>query len=161
MVASDTVRECPRNRKVEPWLERIPGVVSGTYTILVNLPEAATVAIGALGDHDLPAGYYAYTGSAFGPGGFSRIDRHHEIATGERDTRHWHVDYLLGDTPARIETVVRSPEAEVECAVATTVSRAGDVVVPGFGAADCDCETHLHYASERGQLLDAVRTGHE
>ena len=138
-----------------------PGVVSGTYTILVNLPEAATLTVGALGEHRFPAGSYAYTGSAFGPGGFARVDRHMEIASGDRDARHWHVDYLLGDTPARIETVVRSVEADVECDVARAVSEVGETVVPGFGASDCDCASHLHHAAEDESLLAAVRSAHE
>jgi Uri superfamily endonuclease len=138
-----------------------PGVVTGTYTILVNLPEAATVAVGALGEHRFPAGYYAYTGSAFGPGGFARVDRHMEIAAGDRDARHWHVDYLLGDTPARIETVVRSAEVDIECEVAASIDDVGETVVPGFGASDCDCQTHLHFTAEKAPLLAAIRSAHD
>jgi len=138
-----------------------PGVVTGTYTILVNLPEAATVTVGALGEQSFPSGYYAYTGSAFGPGGFARVDRHHEIAAGERDARHWHVDYLLGDTPSRIETVVRSSDVDIECAVAAALDEVGETVVSGFGASDCDCPTHLHYAPEKAPLLKAIRSAHE
>lgn len=139
------------------------GVVSGTYTILVNLPEPATIAVGALGDHAFPTGYYAYTGSAFGPGGFARVDRHHELAAGERTTRHWHVDHLLGDTPASIESVVRTPGFDVECEVAAALAGeavTGDPVVDGFGASDCDCRTHLHHATDRSALLAAVRRAH-
>ncbi|MFB6180077.1 MAG: DUF123 domain-containing protein [Halorientalis sp.] len=136
-------------------------MVTGTYTILLNLPEAATVTVGALGEHRFPAGYYAYTGSAFGPGGFARIDRHMEIAADDRDARHWHIDYLLGDTPARIETVVRSPEADIECSVARAVDAVGETVVDGFGASDCDCSTHLHYTAEKDPLLTAIRSAHD
>ncbi|WP_299266025.1 GIY-YIG nuclease family protein [Halorientalis sp.] len=135
-------------------------MVKGTYTIVVNLPEPETLTIGSLGRHELPAGYYAYTGSAFGPGGFKRVDRHHEIAAGKRETRHWHVDYLLGNTAAGVETVARSPEAEIECAVADEVARTGTVVVDGFGASDCDCPAHLHFSEEREALVAAVRTAH-
>lgn len=136
-------------------------MVTGTYTILVNLPEAATVTVGALGEQAFPTGYYAYTGSAFGPGGFARVDRHMEIAAGDRDARHWHIDYLLGDTPARIETVVRSPEVDIECQAARAVGEVGETAVPGFGASDCDCATHLHHAEAKDPLLTAVRSAHE
>ena len=134
-------------------------MTQGTYTILVNLPKAARVAVGALGEVAFDAGWYAYTGSAFGPGGFARVDRHHEMAAGERDTRHWHVDYLLGDTPASIATVVRTPEDDIECAVARAVGEVG-AAVDGFGASDCDCAAHLHYHAERKPLLDAVKGAH-
>ncbi|MFB6082932.1 MAG: DUF123 domain-containing protein [Halorientalis sp.] len=136
-------------------------MVGGTYTIVVNLPEPETLPVGALGRHELPAGYYAYTGSAFGPGGFGRVDRHHELAAGERDTRHWHVDYLLGDTAARIETVARSPEAEIECAVAREIAETGRVVIDGFGASDCGCPAHLHFGEDREALVAAVRSAHD
>ncbi|WP_336002172.1 GIY-YIG nuclease family protein [Halorientalis halophila] len=136
-------------------------MVGGTYTIVVNLPEPETLTVGSLGGHELPAGACAYTGSAFGPGGFSRVDRHVEMAAGERDARHWHVDYLLGDTPARIETVARSPGAEIECAVARALAETGAVVVEGFGASDCDCPTHLHHHDDRDALVAAVRSAHD
>jgi Uri superfamily endonuclease len=136
-------------------------VVEGTYTIVVNLPEPETLTVGSLGRQDVPAGHYAYTGSAFGPGGFTRVDRHHELAAGERETRHWHVDYLLGDTAARIETVARSPGAETECAVADELAETGTVPIQGFGASDCDCPAHLHYQDDREELVAAVRSAHE
>jgi hypothetical protein len=58
----------------------------GTYTLLVELPEGTYLEIGALGTRTLDAGWYAYTGSALGSGGFSRVERHLELAAGERST---------------------------------------------------------------------------
>lgn len=129
--------------------------MGGTYTLVIGLAEPAAIEVGALGIHELPPGSYAYTGSAFGPGGFSRIDRHRELARGERDTRHWHIDYLLGHPAATIEAVVRTPEADVECAVARALPDAG---IDGFGASDCDCGSHLASA-DRG-LPAAVERAH-
>ena len=68
----------------------------GTYTLFVEVPERATIIVGALGEHTFERGWYAYTGSALGSGGFVRIERHRAVANGENDTRHWHIDYLLG-----------------------------------------------------------------
>ncbi len=76
--------------------------MGGTYTLLIALAKPATIAVGALGECEFSAGRYAYTGSAFGPGGFSRVDRHREVASGDRDVRHWHIDYLLGHPRTRI-----------------------------------------------------------
>jgi endonuclease-3 len=134
-------------------------MAGGTYTLLIELPEAATIAFGASGEVDLPAGWYAYTGSAIGSGGFSRIDRHRRIATGESDTRHWHVDYLLGHPGSRLADDVRSRGVDVECAVAR---RLADVLDPvgELGASDCDCVTHLAYCSDRRRLGDAVTRAH-
>lgn len=52
----------------------------GTYTLLIALADQTTHEVGRLGRVDLPAGHYAYTGSALGPGGFARVDRHRAVA---------------------------------------------------------------------------------
>ncbi|MFC6837644.1 GIY-YIG nuclease family protein [Halomarina ordinaria] len=131
----------------------------GTYTLLVRLDGPATVEFGAAGERALDAGWYAYTGSAFGPGGLSRVARHRELARGERDARHWHVDYLLGHPGAAVEDVVTTREADVECAVARALVEAL-APVGGLGASDCDCPTHLAFAPERAPLERAVRAAH-
>ena len=120
---------------------RDPAADGGTYTLLVELESPATIEVGALGEREFPAGRFAYTGSALGPGGFARVDRHRELAAGERDTRHWHVDYLLGHPAASVERVIRSGGLDAECEVAARID--GDPVA-GFGASDCECSTHLH-----------------
>lgn len=129
--------------------------MGGTYTLVIALDDPVTLEIGALGECELQAGNYAYTGSAFGPGGFSRVDRHHELAAGERETRHWHIDYLLGHSAASIETVVRTPGRDIECPVARALPDAG---IAGFGASDCDCGSHLAYAPDG--LLDSAERAH-
>ncbi|WP_115863845.1 GIY-YIG nuclease family protein [Halorussus litoreus] len=133
-------------------------MTEGTYTLLVELAEAATVEFGAAGERDLDAGWYAYTGSAFGAGGFARVERHRELAAGERDARHWHVDYLLGHSESRVAAVVKSAGADVECEVSRRID--GEAIA-GLGASDCDCDSHLKFASERAVLEDAVRGAHE
>jgi endonuclease-3 len=132
-------------------------VTGGTYTLLLELPEATTIAVGALGEHRFPAGWYAYTGSAFGSGGFGRVDRHYELAAGERETRHWHIDYLLGHPDSRIRGDVRTPETDIECAVAETLP---DGPIDGFGASDCDCVSHLAYDEDGADLRAAVAETH-
>ena len=132
--------------------------VEGTYTLLVELDREATVEVGALGEQALDRGWYAYTGSAFGPGGFARVERHRELADGEREARHWHVDYLLGHPGTALREVVRSPGADVECAVAR---RLPDGPVEGFGASDCDCPSHLAAPEDDGSAaLAAVEAAH-
>jgi len=129
----------------------------GTYTLVVSLPEAADIEIGALGVRSLDAGWYAYTGSALGAGGFTRVDRHCELAAGERSTRHWHVDYLLGHEATTIDASTCSAGVDAECAIARAIG--GDSVT-GFGCSDCECVSHLAYAPERGPLLGAVARAH-
>lgn len=129
----------------------------GTYTLLVELPEPATERVGALGPLAFEAGWYAYVGSAMGPGGFARVERHRELAAGEREARHWHVDYLLGETDARIGAVRRSPGVDAECVVARGVD--GEAI-PGFGCSDCRCESHLFFHAERAALWSSVEAAH-
>ena len=130
------------------------GADGGSYTLVVALASDATVSAGALGEHRLPAGAYAYTGSALGSGGFSRVDRHRRTARGDHGVRHWHVDYLLGHPTARIDRVVRSVGVDVECAVAERLP-AGPV--GGFGASDCGCPSHLASGERAGRAADVDR----
>lgn len=132
-------------------------VTGGTYTLLLELTEPVAVEVGALGERRLQAGWYAYTGSALGPGGFARVDRHYEVAAGRRDARHWHVDHLLGHPDVAIGGDVRSPALDGECAVAGALS-AGPI--EGFGASDCACRSHLSTADDAGTLRRAVAAAH-
>lgn len=113
----------------------------GTYVFLIDLAEPARIQFGAAGSRELDAGRYAYVGSAFGPGGISRVDRHRELADGRRDTRHWHVDYLLGHDAASIDGVLAETGVDRECAVAVALGNTGEMLP--LGAADCDCVGHI------------------
>ncbi|MFB6354317.1 MAG: DUF123 domain-containing protein [Halobacteriales archaeon] len=123
------------------------GVDHGTYTLLLRVAAPTTIRVGALGERAFPAGVYAYTGSAFGPGGFARIERHRRVAAGDADTRHWHIDYLLPS--ASVRDVYTAAGAAIECAVARSLP--GERV-DGFGASDCDCDSHLAYTTDPGPL---------
>jgi len=129
----------------------------GTYTLLLGLPRAVDVEVGALGAHRLPAGAYAYTGSALGTGGFARVDRHRRIAAGDDDTRHWHVDYLTGHPATDLVAVVTSPGVDAECAVA---DRLPSGPITGFGASDCGCRSHLATAPDIEELRATVESAH-
>ena len=133
------------------------GQVGGTYTLVVELDEAVTIEVGALGERRFESGWYAYVGSALGPGGFSRVERHRELAAGERATRHWHVDYLLGRPAASLVAVHRTPGVDGECRVARALD--GERV-PEFGCSDCGCESHLVYRVCRGSLSATVERAH-
>ena len=132
----------------------------GTYTLMIELGAPSAVTFGAAGERELSPGWYAYTGSALGSGGFARVDRHYRLASGEHDARHWHVDSLLGHPDARLDADVRSPGVDAECAVAGEIARTTGPVA-GVGATDCDCGSHLAFAPSRRPLARAVRRAHE
>lgn len=86
----------------------------GTYALVIFLPRAQTIRVGALGAFKFPRGYYLYIGSALN-GLSARVARHLANARrfdaqsmalrnlrGERlrqrrrgKKRFWHIDYLL------------------------------------------------------------------
>jgi Uri superfamily endonuclease len=132
-------------------------VTGGTYTLVVAVPTRRTAAVGALGEVSFDPGWYAYPGSALGPGGFARVERHRAVAAGDREGGHWHVDALLAAAGTAVDAVVRS-EAAVECAVARGIDQG--TPVSGFGCTDCGCESHLQYAAARDPLVEAVERSH-
>jgi len=128
----------------------------GSYLLVVDCAQPCEIEIGALGVRAFESGLYAYAGSAFGPGGLSRVDRHRRIATGEHDVRHWHIDYLLGAAGVSIARVQTFPEQDVECALAAALRTEGVDSVESFGASDCDCSSHLWGPTSRLRLQAAV-----
>lgn len=148
----------------------------GTYTLLLVRDDPGEITVGALGTVDLPAGAYAYVGSALGTGGFARVDRHRRVAAGEHDTRHWHVDYLTGDPHTRLVDVVTTAGVDAECRIAGEIRRRlrGDedhgaaaprrpatAPIADFGASDCPCRTHLFGHESVDRLRSVVREVHE
>ncbi|AGB37892.1 GIY-YIG nuclease family protein [Natronococcus occultus] len=127
--------------------------MSGTYVLAIDVDAPTSLTVGALGELAFEAETYAYVGSAFGSGGFARLDRHRELARGERDVRHWHVDYLLGSDAATLEAAVRFPDADRECELAASLP--GEAV-PDFGSSDCDCGSHLLETPDLETLLEAA-----
>lgn len=130
---------------------------SGTYSLLCHRTDTATLTVGALGPRSFPSGWYVYTGSAFGPGGLARVERHREIANGSRETRHWHIDYLLGAAETQIDTVYVTTDKDRECAIAGSLP--GEAVA-AFGASDCSCSSHLTYARDLETIRDSLRQLH-
>ncbi len=132
--------------------------MGGTYTLLIELPRSARIAFGALGKRSLESGWYAYVGSAFGPGGFARIDRHRRVAEGANETRHWHIDYLLGHPASRLDRAIRSLGVDAECSISREIDGRS---IGGVGATDCSCSTHLHHHTERNRLVDSIEAAHD
>ncbi|HOU25076.1 MAG TPA: GIY-YIG nuclease family protein [Anaerolineae bacterium] len=138
----------------------------GTYALVLELPRSARVRIGRLGTFRFPAGCYIYVGSALGPGGLrARLERHCR----RRKKMHWHIDYLLAR--ARIAAVRHDASGErLECAWARNYEKCPGVsiIVPGFGASDCSCRSHLFYRGSSpletrgpiGQALDCADPDH-
>jgi len=128
--------------------------LKGSYTLLVELSEKKEIEVGSLGSIKFSKGFYAYNGSAFGPGGLKRVDRHREKSS-EGGNPHWHVDYLLVSENTEIVEVFKEEGSDHECSLSQKM-RQEFVSVDGFGCSDCSCNSHLFY-SERGSLRDFLQ----
>jgi len=129
---------------MRPKKEKIPPE-RGAYILRFIIKKDLVLKVGSLGNVYLPAGRYAYVGSAR-RSIRSRIDRHRRLAEEKSGKRHWHIDYVLTH-PATKLTRIESRSGSEECAVARDIaSRRGvSVPVPRFGATDCraGCKAHL------------------
>jgi Uri superfamily endonuclease len=119
----------------------------GTYVLILQLSQPARLTTGKLGEFDFPAGWYAYVGSAFGPGGLRGRLKHHLAPVTKP---HWHIDYLRSAASVR-EVWYLIGEAICEHQWADTLRSMPGAAIPAprFGASDCTCETHLIYFAEK------------
>jgi Uri superfamily endonuclease len=124
----------------------------GTYVLLIHVPYDVQISIGALGDLELEAGYYAYVGSALG-GLEQRVERH----LSDDKKIHWHIDHLL--TRGKVIDIIQGETTErKECAVAVELAKHLKPIA-GFGSSDCKCESHLFYSPDFNELRKVVLLG--
>jgi sugar fermentation stimulation protein A len=122
---------------------------SSYLLILLNRREQGR-RIGCLGRVRFAAGCYVYVGSG-GPNVVKRILRH----MAPRKRRHWHVDYLTAGRnrmkPVGAHVCQRAPECRLAAELAKRLAP-----VPGFGASDCACPTHLFFAPDLSVLTGVL-----
>ena len=115
----------------------------GTYVVLLRLQKIRSIKVGKLGGLDFLPGWYAYAGSAMGPGGLAaRIGRHYR----RNKKNHWHIDYLRPATRMEGLCLVTDPLRR-EHLWAQRLGKAPLTGEPisGFGSTDCSCAAHLYY----------------
>jgi sugar fermentation stimulation protein A len=109
----------------------------GSYVLILRLARAALLPVGGLGSVFFREGFYLYVGSAMA-NLTRRIERHMRL----RKRHHWHIDTLRAACEVHSVLAIRS-SARLECDIAGAVSSIADWSVPGFGASDCRCPSHL------------------
>jgi len=114
--------------------------LAGAYVLLVGIEREVTISCTGREMISLKAGWYAYCGSAKGPGGLkARVGRHFKLDK----TRHWHIDHLTnGESTLAVLTVAEGDE----CALVQSLVESGvfTPAVSGFGSSDCrTCKSHL------------------
>lgn len=129
---------------------------SGSYILIMRLPEPTAVDVGKLGRFTFPRGWYAYAGSALGPGGLAaRVDRHCRISK----VMHWHVDYLRAYAkPVAVWYSVGPRRCECRWAQALSGLPGASAPASRFGASDCRCTAHLFHFPTRPDKSDFARS---
>ena len=114
----------------------------GTYCLLINLPKAARLKVGALGTCEFEPGMYVYVGSALS-GIEARVGRHRSSKKKIR----WHIDYLLSKAEVIAVIAIPTQDKSIECAIAKSLLGCEDasISLSGFGSSDCSCDSHLLY----------------
>jgi Uri superfamily endonuclease len=134
--------------------------MKGTYTLVIRLEKEARIEVQKWGSFIFQKGYYVYTGSALGDGAVSlrnRVARHLK----KKKAKHWHIDFLLGNTNAVVITVVAA-ESNVsrECQLNNAIKNVEGATIPivGFGASDCkhNCGSHLVYFGDENVTENIV-----
>lgn len=128
----------------------------GTYVLILRLPQPTAVSVGKLGDFTFPTGWYAYVGSAQGPGGLAaRISRH---LRGSKSC-HWHIDYLrLHAEPVSVWYTASGQKVECKWAQALSELPGASTPVSDFGSSDCRCPAHLFWFPRHPDLVTFARS---
>ncbi len=117
----------------------------GIYCLIFK-NRACKIEVGKKGEFSFYPGFHIYVGSAMGPGGLKRVQRHINLSRNRDRNPRWHVDYLHLNPAFRLVSVVYAfTSARLECALA---SRVGGDSVLGFGCTDCKCSSHLFYRNK-------------
>jgi Uri superfamily endonuclease len=115
--------------------------MTGTYILILRLDSARSAQVGRLGRWVFPKGYYAYVGSAFGPGGLPARLAHH-LKPASRP--HWHIDYLRRfASVCEVWFEVSAMRLEHRWAFQLQGLPDASMPVKRFGASDCRCGAHL------------------
>jgi len=122
----------------------------GVYQLLIYLARSAHIRIGKKGTFRFPKGYYIYTGSAK-RGLKARLERHLR----EEKKCFWHIDYLLDHASVKKVFLFLDDRLD-ECFLSRKMLKRSEaeVIVPKFGASDCNCPTHLVFF---GRLKDVPK----
>jgi len=127
---------------------------TGAYILILSLAEDTRLNLGSSGEFDLPAGFYAYVGSASEAEGLAaRIKRHlNPIDAPQSD-----LDYLQQVASVEEIWLSASPLPRKHAWADLLVDIPGSLtIIEDFEADDCECDTHLFYFDVRPTLEDFV-----
>jgi len=118
----------------------------GSYVLILCLASEQTLQVGKLGRLHFEPGFYAYTGSAFGPGGLGGRLNHHTKPLNPGVRLHWHIDYLRQAAALAGIWVNEGRRFREHIFASILREMAGPgPALQGFGCSDCSCPTHLFF----------------
>ncbi|MEW6592523.1 MAG: GIY-YIG nuclease family protein [Candidatus Hadarchaeota archaeon] len=122
--------------------------MKGVYVLFSHAPYEFSLKIS---DENVTfkQGYYAYVGSALG-GIEKRVGRHFS----NEKKLHWHIDHFLLHAKA-VDVIAANTDERMECKVADGMAKVFQAV-RGFGASDCNCESHLFYSKDLHDVLQGA-----
>ena len=128
----------------------------GTYALVLSSRANGLVRVGRLGVLRLQSGFYVYVGSALGLGGVRARLAHHL----RRSIRpHWHIDYFRRHTSLEeVWYCYDRVSREHQWAQALGTREGASIPLAGFGASDCQCESHLYFFRSRPSRNAFVRS---
>jgi sugar fermentation stimulation protein len=112
---------------------------SGSYMVVLQVPEEKNAYIGALGTITFVPGYYVYVGSAK-RNLAARLARHRRV----RKKMHWHLDYLRPITIVTATIPIRTAD-DLEHRLSHRLEDIAERHIDHFGCTDCSCPSHLFY----------------
>jgi len=115
----------------------------GVYLLILEMKEDKIIEVGSLRKQFFKKGYYVYVGSAKRYLQ-KRLSRHSR----QTKKKHWHIDYLLSGDAKLLKKLPIITSEDIECEVAENLKEIADGRISGFGASDCQCESHLFYFFE-------------
>ena len=116
---------------------------AGSYILVLKAEARSEVEVGSAGLLTIEPGYYLYLGSARGPGGVVARVGHHYRQTANP---HWHIDYLRAETELVDVWYIYSQQSyEHSWADYFLAQEETKIPLGGFGASDCDCQSHLFF----------------
>jgi len=124
----------------------------GTYLLFFEMRKPQTIRVGKLSETHFLPGFYAYVGSAFGPGGLHARLRHH-LNISERN--HWHLDYVRPAMHFVSLWLTEDKEyREHDWAAALDAMPNSQLPVKDMGATDCQCSGHFFYFEQLPSLCE-------
>ena len=125
----------------------------GTYLLILYLKQNRKIMVGRRKDSTrilFRAGYYAYVGSAYGPGGLaSRINRH--LIRDKKSV--WHIDFLRKEAvPVEVWVSGQKNRPEKSWADALFVMKGSQPIEKFGNTDDRKSRTHLCYFEKRPSI---------